>query len=123
MVNEAVISRLDELIGDYNSNFFKYHLYSYDLSLNECEDIISNLKKDICENKVSVENLVFTLESYFKSRVIQHEKELKIRYLESLLDFDNDFYIICRIYERCRCKNHTQGQNNCQYFFHNFSPL
>jgi len=93
MVNEAVISRLDELIGDYNSNFFKYLLYSYDLSLNECEDIISNLKKDICENKVSVENLVFTLESYFKSRVIQHEKELKIRYLESLLDFDNDFYI------------------------------
>ena len=42
MINEFNIQRLDEIIGDYDSPFFNYLLYSYDLSLNDCEVIIED---------------------------------------------------------------------------------
>ena len=65
MINEVTISRLDELIGDYDTPFFNYLLYSYDLSLNDCEAIINDLKNDINSNRVAADNLVSTLEDYY----------------------------------------------------------
>lgn len=93
MINDVMIDRLDELIGDYNTPFFNYLLYSYDLSLNECEDIIDQLKEDINSNRVITENMVLTLEDYFKSKVVELEKEDKIAFLSDLLKEDNDFYV------------------------------
>lgn len=93
MINDVMIDRLDELIGDYNTPFFNYLLYSYDLSLNECEDIIGQLKEDINSNRVITENMVLTLEDYFKSKVVELEKDDKITFLSDLLKEDNDFYI------------------------------
>jgi hypothetical protein len=93
MINEVIISRLDELIGDYNTPFFNYLLYSYDLTLNDCEDIIDDLKRDINDNRVLGDNLVSVLDDYFKSKVIQQEKESKIEYLSDLISTNSDFYI------------------------------
>jgi hypothetical protein len=93
MINEVIISRLDELIGDYNTPFFNYLLYSYDLTLNDCEDIIDDLKRNINDNRVLGDNLVSVLDDYFKSKVIQQEKESKIEYLSDLISTNSDFYI------------------------------
>ena len=68
-------------------------LYSYDLTLNECESIINGLKDDINSSKVISENMVSTLDEYFKSRVTDLEKRAKIEFLSSLIRQDNDFYI------------------------------
>lgn len=93
MINEVIISRLDELIGDYNTPFFNYLLYSYDLSLDECEDIIDNLKKDINSNKLTSNNIVTTLEDYFRMKVLEGEKTSKANYLIELINPENEFYI------------------------------
>ena len=93
MINEVIISRLDELIGDYDTPFFNYLLYSYDLSLNDCEIIIDNLKKDIKSNKVMTNNIASTLEECFENKVIEMEKNSKLDYLTELISADNDFYI------------------------------
>ena len=74
MINEVIINRLDELIGDFDTPFFNYLLYSYDLSLQECEEIIEKLKNDIQSNKIISNNVVSTLDDYFKSKVIDLEK-------------------------------------------------
>lgn len=92
MINEVIISRLDELIGDYNTPFFNYLLYSYDLSLDECEDIIDNLKKDINSNKLTSNNIVTTLEDYFRMKVLEGEKTSKANYLIELINPENEFY-------------------------------
>ena len=57
MINEVIIYRPDELIGDLNTPFFNYLLYSYDLNLNECEDIINDLKEDINSNRVRLQTI------------------------------------------------------------------
>ncbi|MEE1151401.1 MAG: hypothetical protein UH242_10685, partial [Methanobrevibacter sp.] len=88
-----MINRLDELIGEYNTPFFNYLLYSYDLSLNECESIIDELKEDISSSKVVSDNMVSTLDAYFKSKVADLEKREKLKYLDGLISEDNDFYI------------------------------
>jgi hypothetical protein len=93
MINEVMINRLDELIGEYNTPFFNYLLYSYDLSLNECESIIYELKEDISSSKVVSDNIVSTLDAYFKSKVADLEKREKLKYLDGLISEDNDFYI------------------------------
>ena len=93
MINEVMINRLDELIGEYNTPFFNYLLYSYDLSLNECESIIDELKEDISSSKVVSDNIVSTLDAYFKSKVADLEKREKLKYLDGLISEDNDFYI------------------------------
>lgn len=92
MINEVTISRLDELIGDYDTPFFNYLLYSYDLSLNDCEVIINDLKNDINSNRVTADNLVSTLEDYFKRKVADLEKESKLDYLTELIDPEGDYY-------------------------------
>ncbi|MDO5814041.1 MAG: hypothetical protein Q4Q18_00245 [Methanobrevibacter sp.] len=93
MITEVIIQRLDELIGDYNTPFFNYLLYSYDLSLDECEFIIEELKSDINAGNVVPDNIAKTLEDCFRSRVTSLEKQEKIEYLSSLIGEDNDFYI------------------------------
>ena len=83
---------MDELIGDYDTPFFNYLLYSYGLSLNDCEVIIADLKSDIDSNRVIVDNLVSTLEDYFKRKVIELEKESKLEYLSDLISPEGDYY-------------------------------
>lgn len=92
MINEVTISRLDELIGEYDTPFFSYLLYSYGLSLNDCEVIIDDLKSDINSNRVIVDNLVSTLEDYFKRKVMELEKESKLDYLSELISPESDYY-------------------------------
>lgn len=92
MINEVIISRLDEIIGDYNTPFFNYLLYSYDLSLNECEVIINDLKDDISSNKILSDNIVLTLENYFRKKIIKNRKDKKILYLTDLIDEGGEFY-------------------------------
>lgn len=93
MINEVMISRLDELIGEFDTPFFNYLLYSYDLTLNECEFIVEELKNDINSGKVISDNIVATLIEYFNRRAVSLEKQEKIEYLSSLISPDNDFYI------------------------------
>lgn len=93
MINEVIISRLDELIGDYDTPFFNYLIYSYDLTLNDCEIIIDNLKKDIKSNKVMTNNIASTLEERFENKVLEMEKNSKLDYLTELISSDNEFYI------------------------------
>ena len=92
MINNVLISRLDELIGDFDTPFFNYLLYSYNLELNECEEIIGDLKRDINDNKISADNLVGVLDDYFQKKVIDLEKRDKIEYLSQLMDSDNEFF-------------------------------
>ena len=92
MINEVKISRLDELVGDYDTPFINYLLYSYDFSINECEVIVNNLKSDINSNKVKADNMASTLEDYFNSEVINLEKDSKIDYLSELLNPEGDFF-------------------------------
>ena len=93
MINEVTINRLDELIGDFDTPFFNYLLYSYDLSLNDCEQIVDDLKNDITENRITADNIVSTLEDYFKSKVVELEKKSKVNYLTELINNDSDFYM------------------------------
>ena len=93
MISEVIVSRLDELIGDYDTPFFNYLLYSYDLSLNDCENIINELKSDIRTNQVVTDNVASTLEERFKDRVVEMEKNSKLDYLTELISSDNEFYI------------------------------
>ena len=93
MINEVMIDRLEELVGDYSTPFFNYLSYSYDLSLDECEGIINELKEDISSGRIVSDNMVSTLDGYFKSRVSEMEKAEKIEFLSSLLQEDNEFYI------------------------------
>ena len=93
MINEVILKRLDELIGEFDTPFFNYLMYSYDLGLQECEEIIEKLKNDISSNKIISQNIVSTLDDYFKSKVSDLEKQEKIEFLDSLIQEDSDFYI------------------------------
>ncbi len=93
MISAVMMSRLDELIGDYDTPFFNYILYSYDLSLREWELIVDKLKEDINSGKLIPDNIVATFDDYFKSWVITLEKQNKIKYLSFLLEEDSEFYI------------------------------
>ena len=91
MISDVYISRLDELIGDFDTPFFHYLFYSYALSLDDCEIIIGKLKSDIMDNKILPDNLVFTLQEYFNAHVEDLEKRDKTQYLGELIQKDSDF--------------------------------
>ncbi len=93
MINDVMISRLDELIGDFDTPFFNYLLYSHDFTLNECEFIVEEMKSDINSGKVITDNIVATLIEYFNRRTVSLEKQEKIEYLSGLLSPDDDFYV------------------------------
>ena len=93
MNNELLISRLDELIGDFDTPFFNYLIYSYDLDLNDCELIIDDIRYDLKTRDMDCDNLVLLIDSYFKAKIIENEKDEKIELLSSLLDEDSEFFI------------------------------
>ncbi|WP_405294270.1 hypothetical protein [Methanobrevibacter sp.] len=93
MINEVIVQRLDELIGDYDTPFFNYLLYSYGLSLNECELIVGELKSDVNSGRIIPENIVETLDDYFIKRVTGLEKQEKLEFLRNLVRKDSDFYV------------------------------
>ena len=93
MINDVIISRLDNLIGEFDTPFFNYLLYSYGLSFNECESIINQIRHDIYDNKISNDNLFSVIESYFRNQIISLEKESKIQYLNDLINEENDFFL------------------------------
>ena len=92
MIHEEIFSKIDKLIGEFNTPFFNYLHYSYNLSLNDCEMIINNIKEDIINNKLFPDNLVLTVENYFKSMINDKEKESKIDFLDDLLNQDKEFF-------------------------------
>ena len=93
MINDVIIENLEGLVGDYDTPFFNYLLYSYDLTLEESELIIQELKSDINSGKIVTDNIVITLNDYFTKRVISLEKQDKVNLLAGLICEDNDFYI------------------------------
>lgn len=94
MFSEVMISRLDELVGEFDTPFFNYLLYSYDLDLYDSELIISKIRKDIESEVISTDdNLVELIEDYFHERCIENEKQEKIDYLALLMNVENDFYV------------------------------
>lgn len=137
MINEVIIQRLDDLIGDYDTPFFNYLLYSYDMSLEESELIIEELKSDVNSGKVITDNIAETLEDYFIKRVVSIEKQEKVEFLSGLIRPDNDFYIkylkrydlsddeIGLIYERVESKIYDDNisdfeiKRNLEYYFAN----
>lgn len=94
MTSEVIISRLDELIGEYDTPFFKYLLYSYDFSLEECELVISKIRNDISDGKISGDdNLVEVIQDYFTEMWHVKEKRSKLEYLGQLMDESSEFYL------------------------------
>ena len=87
MINEK-IRKLDNYIGEFNTPFSKYLLYSYNLSLTECEGIIDNIKDNINDNDITDSNIVTIIDDYFKKKVIDLEKTQKIEYLNNLINGD-----------------------------------
>ncbi|WP_296880163.1 hypothetical protein [uncultured Methanobrevibacter sp.] len=93
MMNEVILSRLDELVGEYDTPYFKYLLYSYDLSLHDCEIIVSKIRNDISQDVISGDdNLVELLEEYFRGMCLEKEKRYKVEYLNYLIDAESEFY-------------------------------
>ncbi len=93
MINEVILSRLDELIGEYDTPFFNYLIYSHNLSLQDCEMIISKIRRDISRDIISGDdNLVETVELYFQQMCDEKTRMEKIDYLTSLMDEKSDFY-------------------------------
>lgn len=137
MINEVIIQRLDDVIGDYDTPFFNYLLYSYDMSLEESELIIEELKSDVNLGKLITDNVVETLEDYFIKRVVSLEKQEKVEFLSGLIRRDSDFYIkylkryglsddeINLIYERVESKIYDDNisdfeiKRNLEYYFAN----
>lgn len=94
MFSKVMISRLDELIGEFDTPFLNYLLYSYDMDLYDCELIVSKIKSDIDKGIVSSDdNLVEVLERYFEAKRIETEKQAKIEYLAEVMDEGSDFHI------------------------------
>lgn len=93
MLNEVIISKLDELIGEFNTPFFNYLLYSYNLDLNDCEMIITDLRDDINEGKITNPNVISVVDEYFKLKIIELEKKDKLEFLGQLIQEDNEFFI------------------------------
>lgn len=94
MISEVIVSRLDELIGDYDTAFFSFLIYSYDLSLEECEAAVERIRTDICEGRVSADdNLVDIIQEYFRDVCRNRQKQERIDYLGQLMDEGSDFYM------------------------------
>ena len=92
-MSEVIMSRLDELIGEYDTPFFNYLIYSYDLTLEDCELIISKIRKDISDERISGDdNLVSVVQNYFTDKIRENERIEKLEYLSELMDENGDFY-------------------------------
>ena len=74
-----------------DEDYFNYLLYSYQLSPEDGEDIIYQVKEDLIEGKINEFTFISKLEHYCNLQIINNEKEEKIRFLYSLLDSDDYF--------------------------------
>lgn len=83
-------NELNILIGDYNTNYFKYLLYSYNLSLNEGKLIIEDISNNFKGEDV---NLIQLIEDSFQQKIVDLEKKDKINYLNQLMSNDNEFHV------------------------------
>lgn len=122
MNKEDFSNEMNSLVGDYNTNYFRYLLYSYNLSPNEGKLIIEEITNDFDGGDV---NLIYLIEESFKQKIIDLEKEDKINYLNDLISFESDFYkdnlqeynlskkFIQLVYEKI--KNEI-NENNIEYF-------
>ena len=90
MNKEDFKNELNILVGDYNTNYFKFLLYSYNLSLNEGKLIIKNISNNFKGEDV---NLIQLIEDSFRQKLIDLEKKDKINYLNQLMSPDDEFYI------------------------------
>ena len=89
MNKEDFSNEMNSLVGDYNSNYFRYLLYSYNLSLNDGKLIIKEITNDFDGGDVNLINLI---EESFEQKIIDFEKKDKINYLNNLISYESDFY-------------------------------
>lgn len=122
MKKEDFQNELNILVGDYDTNYFRYLLYSYNLSLNDGQVIIETISKNFDGSDV---NIVHLIEDSFRQKVIEFEKNDKIRYLDELISKDNPFFITylqdCNLNNKLtklvydKIKNEI-NENNIDYF-------
>lgn len=90
MKKEDFQNELNVLVGKYDTNYFRYLLYSYNLSLNEGKLIIEDISNKFDGSDV---NLIRLIEDSFRQKIIEIEKNDKVNYLNELISKDNPFYI------------------------------
>lgn len=122
MKKEDFQNELNVLVGNYDTNYFKYLLYSYNLSLNEGQAIIETISNNF--DGIDV-NLIKLIEDSFRQKIIELEKKDKIKFLTELMSKDNPFFItyikdcnlnkkfIKLIYEKIQ---NEINENNIEYF-------
>lgn len=86
-----------------DEDYFNYLLYSYQLSPEDGEDIIYQIKEDLIEGKINEFTFINKLEHYCNLQIINNEKEEKIRFLYTLLDSDD--YFINKIKKQYKLTN------------------
>lgn len=86
-----------------DKDYFDYLLYSYQLSQEDGEEIIYQLKDDLYEGEINEFTLINKLEYYCNLQIINNEKEEKIRFLYTLIDSDD--YIITKIKKQNKLTN------------------
>ena len=92
MVNQCLLDELNLLIGNLDSPYFKYLLFSHKLTQSEGEEIVQKIKSKI-ENDELIDDLIDTLEDSCQKKVLNIEKSEKINYLNDLINKENNFYI------------------------------
>lgn len=75
-----------------DNDYFNYLLYCHQLSRDDGQEIILQLKNDCYDGKVNEFNLIKKLEDYCSRQIITNEKSAKISYLYAIID-KNDHYI------------------------------
>ena len=86
-----------------DKDYFDYLLYSYQLSQEDGEEIIYQLKDDLYEGEINEFTLINKLEYYCNLQIINNEKEEKIRFLYTLIDSED--YIITKIKKQNKLTN------------------
>ena len=92
MVNQCLLDELNLLIGNLDSPYFKYLLFSHKLTQSEGEEVVQKIKSKI-ENDELIDDLIDTLEDSCQKKVLNIEKSEKINYLNDLINTENNFYI------------------------------
>lgn len=76
MVNQCLLDELNLLIGNLDSPYFKYLLFSHKLTQSEGEEIVQKIKSKI-ENDELIDDLIDTLEDSCQKKVLNIEKSEK----------------------------------------------
>ena len=74
-----------------DEEYFKYLLYSYQLSPEDGEEILYQIKEDLIDGKINEFTIINKLEYYCNQQIINNEIEEKIQFLYTLLDSDDYF--------------------------------